>query len=122
MEKLPPGTVSRVQVLELRQRLEIAAAGIYDAVFDPPTPGDQSAILEKLACIFALDAHLSPQPNRHGLVCLSRHVYKRTSDFLHGRSHMLHVPTVVIQEWLQVVEAVEHVRAQMPGPGAEPEE
>lgn len=115
MPDLPPATLSRIAVLELRQRLEIAAVRAHDLVVQPEKEATQNRIVDKLACLLALPLDAEGIAGRHGLVRLSRQVYLRSSDFLHGRSSMVLVPEPVISEWKEIVSEIERLTGNTHG-------
>lgn len=116
-------TQRRIRVLELRLRIERIAYDAHAAVCRP----------EKVATRpHQADAHLSyvlglVSPDRymevHGLIRLARHVYRKSSDILHGRSGLLNAAPVILEEWVAVVEKLESLFAAstVPAQGSAPE-
>jgi hypothetical protein len=105
---LSPATVRRLDVMQLRVRLEQAAATAFDAACAAPADRTyrQSNTTDRLLFLLARVSE-DRQAEVHPTVRLARHVYERTSDVLHGRLDGLSVPPAVIQEWSTVVDAVE---------------
>lgn len=103
-----PAAARRLEVMALRVRLEHLAMRAYDTVCQPPTSGGQGNTKNRLLFVLAL-APEKERPAVHRLVHLGRHVYKRSSDVLHGRVAGLDVPDIVIAEWRDVVDALEAV-------------
>ncbi len=99
-------TYRRMQVLELRIRLELVAATAYDQVCKSPVAGAQDNIRKRLLFLMSYVPH-DRYSETYGLVNLGRHVYARTSDVLHGRTNMINIPQVVIDEWRKIVEDLE---------------
>ncbi len=108
-------TARRARVLDLRIRLERAAAAAFDEVCQPTEEGRQSNVAARL--LYLVDTDRSDAAATHRLVHLGAHVYKRTSDVLHGRVSSLDLPDVLIDEWHEVVVGLEAVVRQRPGAG-----
>lgn len=108
-------TDRRVRVLDLRIRLERAAASAFDEVCQPTETQRQSHVAARL--LYLVDTGRSDATATHRLVHLAAHVYKRTSDVLHGRVSSLDLPDVLIDEWHEVVVGLEAVARQRPGAG-----
>jgi hypothetical protein len=116
-------TQRRIRVLEIRLRIERIAYDAHAVVCKP----------EKIATKpHQADSHLSyvlglVSPDRymevHGLIRLARHVYRKSSDILHGRSGLLNAAPVILEEWIIVVEKLESLFAasRLPTQGAAPE-
>ncbi|NJQ03970.1 hypothetical protein, partial [Streptomyces zingiberis] len=108
LTSLSSATADRVQILELRLRLEQAAMDAYHLVSEPERMSYAQKVEERLPFLFGLvdgEDYLAT----HGLIRLARHVYSRTSDILHGRSTMLEAPAIILDEWKEVVAGVEKV-------------
>lgn len=101
-------TRRRLQVVDLRIRLELLAAAAFDAVCFPTRSGQQGHAGQRLIYLIGL-APPSEQSEVHRLIHLGVHVYQRTSDVLHGRLSSLDLPDVVIAEWREVVLGLESV-------------
>lgn len=96
----------RVEVLELRIRLELLAAAAFDNACRPATTGRQSNVARRL--LFLLDGVPHDRADEaYRLVKLGAHVMKETSNILHGRSGMIDLPRVIVDEWREVVEQLE---------------
>jgi hypothetical protein len=103
---IPEFTRRRVEVLELRIRLERLAAACFDEACNPSDRGVQAKIDKRLG--FLLHHVSEDQFSRaYGLIRLGRHVYARSSDVMHGRTSMVNVPQVVVDEWRQIVGGLE---------------
>ncbi len=105
---LPAATLRRLEVMQLRVRLERVGADSFDAACgaDPSRLYRQSDIHTRVLFVLAL---VGPdrQADAHRAVRLARHVYARTSDVLHGRINGMFLPTAVLEEWESVVKQVE---------------
>jgi len=66
--------------------------------------------------LYLVDAGRSDAAATHRLVHLGAHVYRRTSDVLHGRVSSLDLPDVLIDEWHEVVVGLEAAARPTPGP------
>jgi hypothetical protein len=96
----------RQQVIDLRIRLERVAVGAYTAVCSPPRAPRASRIETRLLFLVGV-VDADNQPETHRLARLGGHVYRRTSDVLHGRTNALDLSDVVLDEWRTVVEDLE---------------
>jgi len=108
-------TARRARVLDLRIRLERAAAAAFDGVCKPEVKQRQTDVRTRL--LYLVDPGRSDAAATHRLVHLGAHVYKLTSDVLHGRVSSLDLPDVLIDEWHEVVVGLEAVARQRPGAG-----
>lgn len=108
-------TRRRLDVLEVRIRLERAAAAAFDSVCRPVHPGRQSSIATRVVFVVGL-VDAARQPETYRLAKLGAHVYWRTSDVLHGRLNALDLSDVVVAEWRKIVEDLEHVLTVRSGP------
>jgi hypothetical protein len=106
---IPIETIRRVQVLEIRQRLERVAAHAHDQCCDPAERGIQSGIERRLAFILAADHSTLTTEHLHGVLRIARHLYSQSSDVLHGRTSMVNFPQVVLDEWYAIVEQLESI-------------
>ena len=109
MSSLPEATSRRIQVLDLRQRLEKAAAFVFDQVCRPLESGHQNRIRERLTFIYAIESSILDSSQHHRLIQQTRHIYKKSSDVMHGRANMVNLPQVIIDEWRDVIESLEEV-------------
>jgi hypothetical protein len=101
-------TSRRLEVLDLRIRLEQTAVEAYARVCNPhqrPRASDVRVLL--LFLVGRVDA--AEQPRVHRLARLGAHVYRRTSDVLHGRTNALDLTDVVVAEWRTIVADLEAV-------------
>ena len=99
---------SRIEVLEIRLRLERVALEAHRVVCQLPTATVTTRIPERLAFVLGM----VPEDRKEeaiGLIRLARHVYSKSSDVLHGRSSMLNIPEAVSREWRLVVERLEEI-------------
>ena len=96
----------RQEVVDLRIRLERVAMRAYAAVCLPKRPPRASAIEVRLLFLVGL-VDAAQQPEVHRLARLGGHVYRRTSDVLHGRTSALDLSDVVVDEWRAVVADME---------------
>ncbi len=106
-ESLARTTTQRALVLELRQRAEKAAASIHDAVIRPPEPSGQGRFLAKISCVPFAREMGHGMSERAPRVSVGRLFYRRSSDFLHGRSNQLVVSDAQVAEWKAYVESLE---------------
>lgn len=106
----PDGTHRRVQILDLRIRLEtmVADAVIKACRSEGPRDKFQNRLKRRLPFLLC---SIPPEEHEegHALIQLARHIYAKSSDVLHGRSEALDVPEVLILEWRQVVERLEEL-------------
>jgi hypothetical protein len=103
---LPDTTLRRVQVLDIRIRLERLAVAGFDRACSPAAETRQSLIDQRLAFLI----HSVPDheiARVQGLIRLGRHVYAKSSDVMHGRTAMVNLPQVVIDEWRTIIEGLE---------------
>ncbi|MDQ1039658.1 hypothetical protein QFZ75_006074 [Streptomyces sp. V3I8] len=113
--KIDVASRRRIEIFELRLRIELATVKAYDRVCQPESPllyiNDVSG---RLSLVIGLVPHEEIM-EAVGLVRLAKHVYSRSSDILHGRSSMVDAPGVIIDEWRTIVERLEIiVGAQQP--------
>jgi hypothetical protein len=98
----------RRQVIDLRIRLERVAVGAFTEVCLPVRAPRASRVEARLLFLVGLiDA--ARQPEVHRLARLGGHVYRRTSDVLHGRTSALDLSDVVVDEWHAVVADMEAI-------------
>jgi hypothetical protein len=107
MSPIPVATLRRIEVLDLRRRMEKVAAFSFDETCNPQIHGEQGRIRERLAFILAIASSEVELVEIYGLLSLARHVYKRSSDVLHGRTNMINLPQVLVDEWRKIIEDVE---------------
>ena len=101
-------TSRRLEVLDLRIRLEHAAVEAYVRVCNPPQRPRASGVRVLLLFLVGL-VDPAEQPRVHRLAGLGHHVYRRTSDVLHGRLNALDLTDVVVEEWRTIVTDLEAV-------------
>ncbi|MGC5345107.1 hypothetical protein [Streptomyces sp. DT171] len=92
-------SLRRIKVLELRLRIERVSSDAYRLVCKPDRPPTISNGADaQLAFVLGL-----VEQGRYGevlgVIRLSRHIYKKSSDILHGRSGLLNASSVVLDEW-----------------------
>lgn len=98
----------REQVLDLRIRLERTAAAAFDLVCGPEVPGRQDIIATRLLFVVGL-VEPADRLRVHRLARLGGHVYKRSSDVLHGRVRGQGLPAAVVAEWRETIARLESV-------------
>jgi hypothetical protein len=106
-------TQRRLAVLDLRIRLERLAMAAFVETCRPGTVGRHTHIAARLLFLVGLiDA--AEQDRVHRLARLGGHVYRQTSDVLHGRVSSLDLGDVVVDEWRTVVTDLEQVMTEPP--------
>lgn len=101
-------SVTRLAVVDLRLRLERVANRAVTASFPVQAVFvGQTHIRERLAFIPVAYEAEAPLAELLGMVRLARHIYRRTSDVLHGRSNMVNLSAVLLLEWEGFVSRVE---------------
>lgn len=101
-------SASRIEVLEIRLRIERVALEAHRIVCQAPPNLATNRVPERLVFILGM----VPEERRVevvGLIRLARHVYSKSSDVLHGRSSMLNIPDAISREWRLVVERLEEI-------------
>lgn len=98
----------RLEVLDLRIRLEHAAVGAFVRVCTPEHRPRASGVRVLLLFLVGL-VDPAQQARVHRLAGLGHHVYCRTSDVLHGRLNALDLSDVVVEEWRTIVTDLEAV-------------
>lgn len=101
-------TSRRLEVLDLRIRLEHTAVEAYTRVCTPDRRPRASGVRVLLLFLVGL-VDPAEQPRVHRLAGLGDHVYRRTSDVLHGRLNALDLTDVVVEEWQTTVTELEVV-------------
>lgn len=116
-DKVTNESGTRLAVIDLRLRIEqLALQAVSDAFPSQSVIVAQTNIGSRLAfVIVAYESRAAPS-ELLGLIRLARHIYKRTSDVLHGRSSMVNLPAVLLYEWEAVVVRLETI-AQIKPPG-----
>lgn len=98
----------RLTVVNLRHRIEMVAVGaVRDSFPSQPVSVEQVQIGRLLAFIPVAYGQKAPMPELIGMVRTARHIYKRSSDVLHGRSSMVNLPAALVDEWAAFVETLE---------------
>lgn len=104
LDSLPLESFLRVRIHTVRVTIEQLAADAYSKVAG--TPIWQSRIHTKLLCL--LPDHDSPEwRDALRTVRLAQYCYRRTSDVLHGRSSLVGVTSVMVDEWEAIATSVE---------------
>lgn len=110
LNSLGAGAVSRLAVVDLRQRIEAIAVnaearlrGVPDQQFP------RNDIRKRLTFIVAAYQDHRTIEELLGMVRLCRHIYKRSSDVLHGRSNLVNLSPVLLAEWEEAISHVESV-------------
>ena len=101
---------TRLTVMKLRLRLEhIVVRAVTDSFTDQSVDVGQTDIGKRMPfLLIAYEARATPS-ELLGLVRLARHIYRRTSDVLHGRSSMVNLPAVLLSEWEIIVTRLEAI-------------
>lgn len=104
------GSETRLTVIDLRLRLEqIAVRAVTDSFQSQPVNVDQTNISNRMAFVLVAYQARATSSELFGLLRLARHIYRRTSDVLHGRSSMVNLPAVLLFEWETVVTRLETI-------------
>lgn len=101
-------TSRRLEVLDLRIRLERTAVEAYVRVCNPQQRPRASGVRVLLLFLVGL-VDPAEQARVHRLAGIGNHVYGRTSDVLHGRLNALDLTDVVVEEWRMIVRDLEAV-------------
>jgi hypothetical protein len=101
-------TDARIQVMDLRIRIERLAAAAFDRACQPAIRGRQTRPLHRLPFVLA-GLPEEEWISTYRLIRLGKHVYRRTSDLLHSRVGTVNLSQIVIDEWRTVVERLERV-------------
>ncbi|MBF4163201.1 hypothetical protein [Nocardioides acrostichi] len=92
--------------MDLRIRLELLAAAAFDEACQPSVRGRQSRAKHRLLHLL----HNLPNDQAaeaYKLIRLGAYVMEESSNILHGRSGMIDLPRVVVDEWRSIVEQLE---------------
>ena len=100
-------TSRRLQVLDLRRRIEIIAITAQRDAFLMDEFPRRTHISNRLACLLVARKATLSADELVPLVRLARTCYKRTSDILHGRASLVGVSQAQIDEWQSLVEKLE---------------
>lgn len=104
----------RLGVVDIRLRIEkLVTKAVADSFPNSAVSVDQSDIRKRLAFVLVAYGNESTEAEILGLIHLARHIYKRTSDVLHGRSNMVNLATVLLAEWRVVVTQLEDLSADV---------
>lgn len=110
VESLTVGSAARLEVVELRLRIEkIATKAVGDSFPAQPVIVSQTNIRNRLVFILVAYEGRTTSEELLSLLRLMRHIYKRTSDVLHGRSNMVNLPDVLLTEWSEVLLRIENI-------------
>lgn len=99
---------TRIEVMELRLRIERVALEAHQFVCQQPPAPISNRIPERLSFVLGMVPE-DRMGEAIGLLKLARHVYSKSSDVLHGRSSMLNIPEAVSREWRLVVQQLEEI-------------
>jgi hypothetical protein len=100
----------RLSVVNLRHRIEMVAVGaVRDSFPSQQVTVEQTQIGRLLAFIPVAYGQNASMPELIGMVRTARHIYKRSSDVLHGRSSMVNLSVALVDEWAAFVETLEDV-------------
>lgn len=106
-------TFLRIHCFDLRVRLENLAENAFSLVCEPHSRQPNSNTRAKL--LFALhEVENSKFHEVHGLIQYSAYIYRATSDVLHGRSSMVNLSAVLVEEWQSTVTSLESQLAKLP--------
>ncbi len=105
---LSHATEVRIQVLELRIRIERLGAAVFDRVCEPAEGGRQNRARDRLLFLLG-GCPIEDWQATYRATRLGAYVYRRTSDVLHGRVGGLNIPQVVLDEWRVVVDQLEEL-------------
>jgi len=106
--RLSERSSTRLAVVNLRHRIELVAVNVVAASFPQHSISTkQTHIRQKLAFILVAHTGKISEPELIGMLRMARHIYKRTSDVLHGRSSMVNLSPVLLAEWETFVERLE---------------
>lgn len=98
----------RLAVVNLRHRIEMIAVGaVRDSFTSQQVSVEQAQIGRLLAFIPVAYGQKASMVELIGMVRIARHIYKRSSDVLHGRSSMVNLSAVLVDEWSVFVETLE---------------
>lgn len=103
-------SAQRLAIVDLRHRIEVIAVVAVESAL--PTLDhfvEQTEIAKRLAFLPVAYEKKAPVSDLLGMVRVARHIYKRSSDVLHGRSSMVNLSNAMINEWLTAVERIEFV-------------
>lgn len=100
------GSQLRIEIMELRIRLELLGARAFDEACQPSVRGRQSRAKHRL--LFLLD-DLSDDERveAYKLLRLGAYVMEQSSNILHGRNGLIDLPHVIVEEWRGIVERLE---------------
>lgn len=103
-------TARRLAVVNLRHRVELIAVAAVRGSFSSETVSvEQIQIVQRLAFIPIAYGKNAPMAELLGMVRMTRHIYKRSSDALHGRSNMVNLSDSLVDEWTILIERVEEL-------------
>jgi hypothetical protein len=106
-------TRQRIRVLRLRIRLERVAADAFDRVCDPVLRGQQDRVRSRLLFLLS-DVPPDELSSGYRTIRLARHVYRKTSEVMHGRYGALDLSDALVTEWEEVVDNVESLSVLRP--------
>ncbi|WP_406452433.1 hypothetical protein OG782_18810 [Streptomyces sp. NBC_00876] len=112
-------SLRRIKVLELRLRIERISFRAHGLVCKPDRPptiaNDADSYLSFVLGFVGQERY----GEVIGVIRLSRHIYKKSSDILHGRSSLLSASSVVLDEWEFVVSRLERLLDEWSEKGGE---
>jgi hypothetical protein len=100
-------TARRIRVLEIRLRLERVAVEAHNRACKPENPASYPNGVESYFPYILGLVENQRLMETFGLIRFARYAYQKSSDILHGRSSLLTASTVVLDEWVAAVEALE---------------
>lgn len=91
---------TRLAVVDFRQRIEaIATSAVRQSSTSTEVTFGTNRIRERLVFLIVVLHGKVDDRQLLGQIRLVQHIYKRTSDVLHGRSNMLNISDVLLTEW-----------------------
>lgn len=107
--EVSPATARRIEVLEIRLRIERAAFTAHKLVCQPTNPAQYPNEADgHIPYILGL-VSAEQFEETFGVIRLARHAYRKSSDILHGRSGMIGAPRALMDEWIEMVEILESI-------------
>lgn len=97
-------------IVDLRHRIEVIAVDAVESALPSLEHAvEQNNISRRLAFLPVVCEQRAPVTELLGMVRIARHIYRRSSDVLHGRSSMVNLPRVLIDEWSDAISQIEQL-------------
>lgn len=97
-------------IVDLRHRIELIAVRLVERALPSLEHAvDQNHIARRLAFLPVVCERQASVTELLGMVRIARHIYRRSSDVLHGRSSMVNFPRVLIDEWSEAIGQIEQI-------------